>query len=514
MSNDEEQAKRAARIKRVRSHLDLAERAAHIGYWRYDLAENSYYWSPGMYRLLGEDPATRKADIEWLFEQIVPGDVDVIRTAIATAIKTRSPFRYRSHARDPNTAAQIVETQGEVEIGEDGRTMAVLGVCHDITQRVRAEEAREKAQQMYRVMTEEASDIIILYAPDTTLLFASNALERVLKRTAEDIQNGGYKRFIHPEDATEAAKLLIRPGPNENIAATYRMQHGDGHYIWLETTTRTIFDAATGEPVNVVSVSRDITARKLQALEMKTAQERAEAANKAKSRFLANMSHELRTPLNAIIGFADLMRQAMFGPLGNVRYSEYATMIYDSGQHLLELISDILDMAKIDADKLQLNFEHVDLKGTIEDCVRMLRDRAEKGGVTIAVSEKAPLPRLMADRRAVKQILINLLTNAVKFTPGGGHINITSTSDGQSIRLAVADDGIGIASADLERIGRPFEQVCGDPMLAKSGTGLGLALVRTLAEKHGGTFKIESAEGVGTEVSVVLPLTQANRVAA
>lgn len=514
MSDEEHQAKRAARLRRVRSHLDLAERAAHIGYWRFDLVENSYYWSPGMYRLLGEDPAKRTADIEWLFEQIMPEDVAVIREAVANAIKTRSPFRYRSHSKHPHTAAQIVDTQGEVDVDENGRTLAVLGVCQDVTQQVRAEEAREKAQKMYRVMTEEASDIIILYSAESKLLFASNALERVLKRSAEEIEKGGYKRFIHPDDSLEASKLLKRPGPNENVIATYRMQHRDGHYVWLETTTRTIFDTESGEALNVVSVSRDITARKQQALEMQAAQERAETANRAKSRFLANMSHELRTPLNAIIGFADLMRQAMFGPLGNPRYGEYATMIYDSGQHLLDLISDILDMAKIEAGKLQLNFEHVDLKGTVEDCIRMIRDRADKAGVEITVDSQSSLPRLIADRRAIKQMLLNVVTNAVKFTPSGGHVSVTVRSEAKNVRISVKDDGIGIAAADLERIGRPFEQVCGDPMLAKNGTGLGLALVRALTEKHGGVLSLRSIEGVGTEVSVVLPLAQEKRSAA
>lgn len=163
---------------------------------------------------------------------------------------------------------------------------------------------------------------------------------------------------------------------------------------------------------------------------------------------------------------------------------------------------------------MQLNFEHVDLKGTIEDCVRMLRDRADKTGVEISTISPSSLPRLIADRRAVKQILLNLLTNAVKFTPAGGHVKVAVQSEGKSIRITVKDDGIGVAVADLERIGKPFEQVCGDPMLAKTGTGLGLALVRALTEKHGGVLTLQSVEGVGTEVSVVLPLAQAKRAAA
>ena len=251
-----------------------------------------------------------------------------------------------------------------------------------------------------------------------------------------------------------------------------------------------------------------------QELETEAARERAEAANKAKSHFLANMSHELRTPLNAVIGFTDLMRQQMFGALGNERYEEYATLIYDSGQLLLDLISDMLDMAKIEAGKLDLNFERVDLTGTIEDCVRLLTERADQGGVEFIAPSPDSAIVLVADRRAVKQILLNLLTNAIKFTPPGGQIAITAdTGDGRA-RLSVRDTGIGIPAYDLPRLGRPFEQVVGDPMLAKSGTGLGLALVRALVEKHGGQFRIESEEGVGTEVTVDFPLAQGKRVAA
>ena len=234
----------------------------------------------------------------------------------------------------------------------------------------------------------------------------------------------------------------------------------------------------------------------------------------AKSRFLANMSHELRTPLNAIIGFADIMRQQMFGYLGSERYSEYATLIYDSGQLLLDLISDVLDMAKIDAGKLELNYEPIDVSALVEDCVRLLRERAEKGGLDLNVELPGSRVTLDADRRSVKQILLNLLSNAIKFTLPGGNITVSAERDGDYVLFVVRDDGIGIPASELPRLGRPFEQVVADPMLAQSGTGLGLALIRSLAEKHGGDFHIESQEGSGTRVQVRLPLRRAQPVAA
>ena len=290
--------------------------------------------------------------------------------------------------------------------------------------------------------------------------------------------------------------------------------HADGHYVWIEATTRAVYNENTGEFQSLVVVARDVTLRKEQELETMAARERAEAANQAKSRFLANMSHELRTPLNAVIGFTDLMRQGMFGSLGNERYEEYATLIYDSGQLLLDLISDMLDMAKIEAGKLELNFERVDLTGTIEDSVRLLTNRAESSGIELTVTAPATPISLTADRRAVKQVLLNLLTNAIKFTPAGGQVDVRVRVDYEHVIVSVRDNGIGIPADELPRLGKPFEQVCGDPMLAKSGTGLGLALVRALVEKHGGQMRIESEEGVGTEVSVDFPLTRLNRAAA
>jgi PAS domain S-box-containing protein len=377
-----------------------------------------------------------------------------------------------------------------------------------------AELNRDKAYHAYRLMAEEASDIVILHEPDGSVFFASSALERILKHTPADVEHSNFLNLVHPDDLDEAAKIHAVPLPGETLTATYRVKHGDGHFVWIEATTRGIYDPQTGEFRNLISVSRDVSEHIKHELEVKGAQERAEAANKAKSRFLANMSHELRTPLNAVIGFTDLMRQRTFGPLGNERYEEYATLIYDSGQLLLDLISDMLDMAKIEAGKLELNFERVDVNGTVEDCARMLRDRAENNGLEFTCSLPEEPVFLVADKRAVKQVLLNLLTNAIKFTPAGGHVGVSVRYGDGLATITVRDTGIGIPSSDLPRLGNPFEQVNGDPMLAKAGSGLGLALVRALMEKHGGSLNINSEEGVGTTVRVVFPLVAGKRAAA
>jgi PAS domain S-box-containing protein len=500
---DRQVAALEAELKNERAQFALAERAARVGYWRFSLADGKLSWSPGLYRLLGADPNSRAPDHAWLMSQVVPEDVVMVEEKIATAIRTRSPFWYQTRSLDPASPIQTVETHGEVEIGADGRVISVIGVCQDVTKQVLAETARAQAEDRYRIMMEEASDIVMLHGQGGRVEFASAALQRILGRALREFDSTGYLAIVHPEDRAEAEKIAKRPPRGEIYTATYRARHADGHYVWIEATTRSVFDEQTGEFCHVVAVSRDVGERKRQEIEMQSAREAAESANRAKSAFLANMSHELRTPLNAILGFADIMRGEMFGPINNPRYSEYISLIHSSGELLLDLIGDVLDMAKIEAGKLQLVFEEVKLSQILNECVEIIADRAERGGIAVEIKSNGTI--CSADRRAMKQIVLNLLSNAVKFTPAGGRIEVSDTLVGDRIRITVSDTGIGIEAADLPRLANPFEQVCADPKLAKGGTGLGLSLVRALAEKHGGTLTIESRPSDGTIVTVEFP---------
>jgi len=238
----------------------------------------------------------------------------------------------------------------------------------------------------------------------------------------------------------------------------------------------------------------------------------AEAASRVKSEFLANMSHELRTPLNAVIGFSELMMHKTFGPLSE-RYAEYAGLINDAGTHLLSLVSDILDLAKIEAGRFTPDFQSFDLKAPALACLALIRRRADERH--ISVTTKLPEGELMveADSRAIKQILLNLLSNAVKFSRDGGEITLTLAAVQGGVEIKVRDEGIGIPADVLARIGQPFEQASNNPMLAREGTGLGLALVKALAAEHGGKVTVASQENVGTEITVVLPRRQDARAA-
>ncbi|HTC84353.1 MAG TPA: HAMP domain-containing sensor histidine kinase [Rhizomicrobium sp.] len=248
-------------------------------------------------------------------------------------------------------------------------------------------------------------------------------------------------------------------------------------------------------------------------LKNQAAKETAEAASKVKSEFLANMSHELRTPLNAVIGFSELMMHKAFGPM-SARYQEYAQLIHESGSHLLSLVSDILDLAKIEAGRFQPDFRDVDLKACVEDCVRLVETRARERQIALAPALPKDALHVTADLRACKQILINLLSNAVKFSRPGGRVAVSLIPHADTVELLVRDEGIGIPAQVLARIGQPFEQASNNPMLAREGTGLGLSVVKALVGEHGGTMRVESREQDGTTITIVLPLRQQAREAA
>jgi cell cycle sensor histidine kinase DivJ len=256
--------------------------------------------------------------------------------------------------------------------------------------------------------------------------------------------------------------------------------------------------------IRIAAALRDARAERLRESELDAARVSAEAQNAGKSRFLANMSHELRTPLNAIMGFSDIMRQRLFGPMSD-RYAEYADLVHDAGAHLLELINDVLDMSKIEAERFDLARETFDAREAASAVIRLMRGQAERAGVQLRGVLPAEPLEVEADKRAVKQIALNLVSNALKFTPRSGSVTLTVQSDGETLEIIVSDTGVGISADDLDRLGRPFEQA-GDAEQRAAGSGLGLSLVQAFARLHGGEMTLESAMGEGTTVTVRMPV--------
>ena len=374
-----------------------------------------------------------------------------------------------------------------------------------------AEQAARAGEARYRLLADNAGDLITRHGPDGRIIFASPAAMRLAGLEAERLIGLSPGALSHPADRADVLLALMRASHfGEEARVVWRLVRRDGREIWVETSCRPARTGARTTQIanadeEIIAVTRDISARKDAERELVAARDAAEAASRAKSRFLANMSHELRTPLNAIIGFSDMMRQEMFGPLGAPRYHEYARHVHDSGRLLLDLINDVLDMAKIEAGKRTLKREAVDIEAAARATLAVVRPLASSRNLEIRERYQTDLEAISADKRAVKQILLNLLSNAIKFTPPGGEITVAVDATRADVWLKVRDSGVGIPEEELPRLGKPFEQVEGDYARSHEGTGLGLALVHALTELHGGTVTIKSARGKGTEVAIRLP---------
>ena len=279
-----------------------------------------------------------------------------------------------------------------------------------------------------------------------------------------------------------------------------------GQKIYISISGKPVYDKG-GDFHGYRGVGRDISERKLAEEQVNLALRHAEAANRSKSEFLATLSHEFRTPLNAILGFSDTIRQRLFGPIGSTRYEEYAESIHASGNHLLNLINDVLDMAAIEAGGRSYVFEALGLNALVHEAVRHVIVQANRKDIRITVAIPPKTPSLVADRRSVIQILLNLLSNAVKFTPEGGRIEISAKASQDEILLSVEDNGEGIPEDQLEAILEPFVQAQTHPRQARGGTGLGLSIVKSLMDGHEGYLTIRSTLGEGTRVDLHFPRT-------
>lgn len=275
----------------------------------------------------------------------------------------------------------------------------------------------------------------------------------------------------------------------------------------MSQRTAPIFNSDNpNEVLELVAVTRDITAQHDVLTSLEEAKLLAEQANKVKSNFLATMSHEFRTPLNAILGFSEIIKSGALGGIDNEKYQEYVQDIHDSGRHLLDLINDVLDISEIEADKRVLLKEEIDLEEVVLHCLNTVNILAEKKEIMITVNVPANVPCIYADRRSMKQILINILSNSIKFSNTGDVVSLAIREEGEHILVEVKDDGVGISKENLKSITKPFFRGQADAEIAAQGTGLGLSIVKSLLEAHEGVLEIESTEHIGTTVRVKLPI--------
>jgi signal transduction histidine kinase len=316
------------------------------------------------------------------------------------------------------------------------------------------------------------------------------------------------QRFIHDDDKSAFADAVSKSiSSRQPLHTDFRVTTSDSLTLQVEVQAVVKNTVDIPDAPYLVGTAMDITDRKRADEELLSAKTTAEQANKAKSEFLASMSHELRTPLNAILGFSEVLKEQYFGPLGTDKYHEYASDIHNSGAHLLELVNDVLDLSFVEAGKMQLNKEATVIDEIINDCYRTIGEKAAAKNIELYSYVSDGLPPAYVDRRAVKQILLNLMSNAVKFTPDEGQINVHTDRWEKSVRIVVTDNGIGISADKLADITSPFVKGASDPLVvAEKGWGLGLAISRSLAELHGGSISIESEPGKGTSITVILPI--------
>ena len=357
------------------------------------------------------------------------------------------------------------------------------------------EKANSRAS-LYASVVGGAPDLISRHLPNGTVTYCSPSVEPLLGVQVAEFEGLSPAMFVHIQDLKLVENALARTLIYGSQMVDFRLRRRDGSYVPVEMRTQNI----EGE---VVAVTRDVTERNARIADLVIARDRAEDSSHARLRFLASVAHELRTPLNAIIGFADMMHNEVFGPVGHTKYREYADHIRDSGLHLVDLVSDLLDMSKIEAGKFTIERRRLELKPLFDECVTMVSGSAEAAGVVLEC-EVGPGVSVYADRRALKQIIVNLLSNSIKFTLTEGRVRLSAVETAGGINIVVADTGVGIPAADLDRIGKPFEQVGGMRSLHK-GTGLGLSLVKALTELHGGDMKIDSALGDGTTIKLHIP---------
>lgn len=528
------QTSRASEADRIygatQARVDTALRRGRCGLWDWDLARGRLFWSPSMYVILGMQPNSDLMGFNDLQAMIHPDDIDLYELAKTLLETGQNTVDLEFRVRRDKSDWVWLRMRAEVVRDSDG-SPHLIGITVDVTEQKQMAEENATSALRLRDGIDAISEAFVIWDADNRLVMCNSKYQK-LHHLADSVARSGtpYNVVMAAARQPKVAREGMRHS-NSSGERSYEARLDDGR--WLQVNERRTKDGG------FVSVGTDITQikhheenlleseRRLMAtvadlrqhrhkMQLQTQQlvelaekyaeekSRAESANRAKSEFLASMSHELRTPLNAIIGFSDIMRSGLFGALGSEKYQDYCIDIHDSGIYLLNVISDILDMSKIEAGKINLSLDSLVLDDVISECVRIMTPQAETRQIDLVTKFSAPSP-MVADRRAIKQVALNLLSNALKFTQAGGTVTVGTDMNGDEIVLSVADTGIGISAQALAQLGQPFVQVENQLTRKHPGSGLGLAIARSLTELHGGGLLIESQEGRGTTVTVTLP---------
>ena len=517
----------------VRSRIDTALNRGRCGLWDWDLARGRVFWSHSMFDILGLPPKDDLLSFGEVNALVHKDDINLYALATQVADSRVQSIDHAFRMRHADGRWLWLRARCELARQEDDGGLHLIGIAVDITEQKNLVERTVAADLRLRDAIETIPEAFVLWDADNRLVLCNSNFQELHHLPDEVVQAGArYESVVAAGKKPILRTTVTNDEAQQPGAGTFEVRLDDGR--WMHISERRTKDGG------YVSVGTDITKIKLheqklvegekrqaqtindlrtsqEALQLQTEQladlaekyaeekTRAEEANQAKSKFLANMSHELRTPLNSIIGFSEIMEAAMFGPLGAEKYNEYSRDIRESGEYLLDVINDILDMSKIEAGGIRLTPEEIDLDSVLADCMRVVWQRANEKHLTLQ-SRVAPAIGLKADRRSLKQITLNLLSNAVKFTPDGGAVSVRGHVRAGKVTIAIEDSGIGIPKDALYKLGRPFEQVESQLTKRHQGSGLGLAIAKSLTELHGGAMRIHSRLGKGTMVVVRLPI--------
>ncbi|MEI9924369.1 MAG: ATP-binding protein [Bradyrhizobium sp.] len=516
----------------VRGRIDTALNRGRCGLWDWDLSRGRIFWSQSMFTMLGLDSRSDLLTFGEVNALVKSDDIDLFE--IANQLISSKINHIDQTFRMQHTDGHWIwlRVRCELSQGASDAGLHLIGIAVDITEQKSLAEKTVEADLRLRDAIETIPEAFVLWDAEDRLVLCNSHFQRLHKLPDSAVTPGtSYETVIEVGSMPEVRTRLQETAAQAPGARTFEAQIDDGS--WLHISERRTKDGgyvSVGTDItrikeheqklvdndlrlraSVIDLKRSQTALEQQAIELADLAEkyseeknRAEEANQTKSKFLANMSHELRTPLNAIIGFSEIMGSGMFGTLGSDKYQEYCHDILTSGRYLLEVINDILDMSKIEAGRMQLDMEPLDLSKTLAESMRVVSGRAEDKSLVLDADIEGSIP-VVADRRAIKQIMVNLLSNAVKFTPDGGKVTVRGRVRHDAIHLMIADTGIGIAPQSLKRLGRPFEQVESQLTKTYHGSGLGLAIAKSLTNLHGGSMRLRSRLGTGTVVCVSLP---------
>ncbi len=528
------QAARAVEVEtihaRVHGRIDAALNRGRCGLWDWDLARGRIYWSASMYAMLGMQAQSGFISFGDVNALIHPADGDLSCLAEGLAASQAGSIDHTFRLRNAKGEWVWLRARAELVREAPSAELHLVGIAVDISDEKKLAERTATADERLRDAIEAVSEAFVLWDADNRLVTCNTKFLKLHNLPAVQAHVGASYSELIACSTSPMTQIALGEGPKSG-ARSYEAQLADGR--WLQINERRTKDGG------YVSVGTDITAlkrheeqlmdserrlmatiadlrRSRQALEAQAQQlaelaERhaekqaeAESANRAKSEFLANMSHELRTPLNAIIGFSELMTEETFGPLGSAKYIDYAADISSSGRYLLAVISDVLEMARLESGRIRLEQSLVDVGEAIRSAVEKARAGAQEKGISL-VADVSPGSIIHADQRAIEKIIATLVGNAIKFTQEGGHIAVRTRTANDALNIFVEDSGIGIGPAALAAIGRPFEQAGVTMSNGMKGSGLGLAIARSLLEMHGGSMRIRSTVGVGTVVLARIP---------